>query len=366
MAGLSKKEKIKKYLQCITVKKNKSVFEVFLTSMLFVLSSFYRFILILRLGFYDLGVFPVYNSRLKVISVGNITVGGTGKTPLVAMIAEFLLRKKQKVAIISRGYKAMNTESGLVADEPLMLTKQLPDANIIINVNRLEAIKSLEAQGNKEVVILDDAFQNCGIKKSLDIVCINSLNPFGNNYLIPCGILRLPFAYLKRADIFVLTHCGKKDKNSAQIIEQLRKYNQNALICKTRHVPECFYDFYSDQTQSLESLKGKKIAIVCAIAQPDNFKIMLESLTADIGLKFYFPDHHNFSQTEIKNILAECDAQGISLLVTTAKDEPRLKLFFNQDQYAAQKLKILVLKIKISLEENEEGFIDRLSSIFAA
>lgn len=362
MARISQKEKIKAYLQCLIVKKNKSLFEVFLTGIFSILSGFYSLILLLRLRFYDWGLSPVYNSKLKVISVGNITVGGTGKTPLVALIAEFFLLKKQKVAIISRGYKAM----GSLADEPLMLKKLFPDTNIIVNANRLIAIKNLEIQGNNEIVILDDAFQNCGIKKSLDIVCIDSLNPFGNGWVIPRGILRLPVAYLKRADIFILTHCEKKDKSSLQIIKQLCKYNSKALICKTRHVPEYFYDFYSDQPRNLEYISGKKIAIVCGIAQPDNFKIMLESLAADIGLKFYFPDHHNFSQVQIKNIISECNAQGITLLITTAKDEPRLKLILNPDQYAAQDLKILVLKIKISLEENEERFTDSLSSIFTA
>ncbi|MBU1045279.1 MAG: tetraacyldisaccharide 4'-kinase [Candidatus Omnitrophica bacterium] len=366
MVGISKKEKLKEYLQRVTVEKNKTLLELFLTSILFIFSVVYKLILIIRLYFYQLGLFPVYKSCLKVISVGNITVGGTGKTPLVAMIAEFLLERKQKVAIISRGYKAMDSELGLVADEPLMLTKQLPEANIIISRNRKQAIIDLEKNSEDNVVILDDAFQNCAIEKTLDIVCISCLNPFGNGHIIPRGIMRLPFAYLKRADIFVLTHCVNADIDISKTLDVLRRYNRNALICKTKHVPEFFYDFYSNEQQSLASIRDKKIAIVCGISQPDNFNNMLESLGATIGLRFYFPDHYNFSIEQIKNIFSDCLAKGIFLLVTTAKDEPRLKLVLNQEEFASFNLQILVLKIRINLEENEEGFAARLSSIFTA
>ncbi|MBU1087227.1 MAG: tetraacyldisaccharide 4'-kinase [Candidatus Omnitrophica bacterium] len=364
MVGLSKKEKLNKYLQCITVKKNKTLLEVFLTSMLFVFSVVYKLILIIRLYFYQWGFFSVYKSGLKVISVGNITVGGTGKTPLVALIAEFLLKRKQKVTIISSGYKSMDSELGLVADEPLMLTKQLPEANIIISKNRKQAIITLKKNSDDSVVILDDAFQNCAIEKKMDIVCVNCLNPFGNGYIIPRGIMRLPFSYLKRADIFILTHCSNPDSDISNTLDVLRKHNRNALICKSKHVPEFFYDFYSNEQQSLNSIRDKKIAIICGISHPDNFNNMLESLGAEISLKFYFPDHYNFRLEQIKDILSDCMSTGISLLVTTAKDEPRLKLVLKQDEFARFNLKILVLKIRIILEENEEGFAARLSSIF--
>ncbi len=364
MAGISKKEKIKEYLQSITAKKNKSLLEGCFIGMLFILSVIYKAILRIRLSCYDQGFFPVYKSKLKVISVGNITVGGTGKTPLVAMIAEFLISKKQKVSIISRGYKAMNSEAGF-ADEPMMLKKQIPEANVIIDKDRKQAIINQEENGSSDIIILDDAFQNCAIDKALDIVCISCLNPFGNKHIIPRGIMRLPFAYLKRADIFVLTHCFKSIDIS-NTVEVLKKYNHKALICKTKHIPEYFYDFYSNAQESLDFIQDKKIAIVCGISQPKNFSKMLESLNAEIGLKFCYQDHHNFDQDQMKNIIKQCEINNISLIVTTAKDEPRLKMVLNQDEFAELNLRILVLKIKIDLEENEEGFTNSLSSIFTA
>ena len=364
MAGISKKEKIKEYLQLITVKKNKSLLEVCFTGMLFVLAVIYGFILRLRLFCYDNGLLPVYKSRLKVISVGNITVGGTGKTPLVAMIAEFLISKKQSVSIISRGYKTINLEPDF-ADEPMMLKKHLPNANVIIDKDRKQAIINLEKRSNSDIVILDDAFQNCAIDKVLDIVCISCLNPFGNDYIIPRGIMRLPFAYLKRADIFVLTHCSA-DLDILNIIEVLKQYNPKALICKTKHVSEYFYDLYSNKQENEDFIKNKKVAIVCGISQPENFKQMIVSLNAEIGLKFYFPDHHSFDQEQVKTIIKQCEINKISFIITTAKDEPRLKKVLEQDVFSKLALRILVLKIKINLEENEEGFTNRLSSVFAA
>ena len=365
MVGISKKEKIKDYLQFITVKNNKSLLEACFTGMLFILAVIYGAILRFRLFCYDHGLLPVYKSKLKIISVGNITVGGTGKTPLVAMIAQFLIRKKQKISIICRGYKSMDSKAGF-ADEPMMLKKQIPEANVIIDKNRKQAIINHGENGGSDIIILDDAFQNCAIYKTLDIVCINCLNPFGNDYIIPRGIMRLPFVYLKRADIFVLTHCSDSNSDLQSIIGVLRKYNRKALICKTKHVPEYFYDFYSNQQRALDFIRNKKIAIVCGISQPENFSKMLVSLKADIALKFCYPDHHNFDKKQIKNIFKQCECNNIPLIITTAKDEPRLKMVLDYDNAFDIDLKILVLKIKIRLEENEEGFINNLSSIFAA
>ncbi|RKY33521.1 MAG: tetraacyldisaccharide 4'-kinase [Candidatus Omnitrophota bacterium] len=357
------KEHIKKYLADIESSKKRDFLSKVLKSILFCLSFLYSIILEARLFVYNAGFFKLYRSNVRVISVGNITVGGTGKTPLVALIAQYLIKAGYNVAVVTRGYAALRSASGFLADEAEMLKQQLPGLKVEINRDRAKGINSVREKYNCACVILDDAFQNLKIYKGLNIVCIDCRNAFGNKLLLPAGIMRVPFSYLKLADVFVLTHSDSGDKYIRSIYEKLRNFNRSALICRSVHMPQCFYNFKDNEEFVLSKIRGKKIAALCGIANPQSFENMLHNLGADIALKFYFPDHYFYQDKELANIFKSCAENFVSVLVTTAKDAPRLKTVLKNNYNGPE---ILILKIQLQIKENEEKFMERISCLLAA
>ncbi len=364
MAGISEKDRIAIMgnLLLIVSGKKRDVLSLLILFFLYVLSLIYSAVLSLRLFFYRLGIIPSSRHKIKVISVGNITVGGTGKTPLVEMITEYLLHEKKSVAIISRGYKGIQGAKDGIADEPQMLKTRFPEAKLIINKDRLSALKSAQDEMGCEVAVLDDAFQNLKVGKDLDIVCIDCLNPFGFGYVLPRGLLRVPFCYLGNAQVFVLTHTDQGAGKAEEIVSKLRRYNKNAQIFKSNHVPEFLYDILEQRKRDLSSLRGEKVALLCAIAQPKSFEKTVEGMGAQIAEKFYFDDHHAFTDEELKAVSSRCHKSRIKLIVTTAKDEPRIKAVLKEKQH---EIMILVLKIKLKVEENERRFLECISALFA-
>ncbi len=364
MAGTSKKYRIaiKEYLLLIAAGKKRDAQSRVMGIFLYFLSLIYSGILTLRLLVYRLGIMPVSKHDIKVISVGNITVGGTGKTPLVERICEYLLQEKKRIAIISRGYKGIQGSRGFIADEPQMLKNRFPEAQVIINKDRNAALKLAQDEIGCEVAVLDDAFQNLKIEKDIDIVCIDCLNPFGFGYVLPRGLLRMPFCYLGNAQIFVLTHTDQAPESVEGIINKLRRYNKKAQIFKSSHVPEFLYNINKAKKSELSSVRDERVALLCAIAKPELFEKTVEGLGAQIAENFYFEDHHIFTDIELKSVIARCLELKVRSIITTAKDEPRIKAVLTDKQ---PEVEILVLKIKLEVEKNEGRFLERISALFA-
>ncbi len=351
---------MKKYLLLIIAGKKKDAQSRVLGIFLYFLSLIYSGILTLRLLVYRLRIMPVSRHNIKVISVGNITVGGTGKTPLVERIVEYLLQEKKRVAIISRGYKGIQGK-GVIADEPQMLKNRFPEAQVIINKDRLAALKLAQHEMGCEVAVLDDAFGNLKTGKDLDIVCIDCLNPFGFGYVLPRGLLRVPFCYLGNAQVFVLTHTDQAPGKVEEIINKLRTYNKKAEIFKSSHVPEFLYNINKAQKRELSFVRDEKVALLCAIAKPKLFEKTVKGLGAQIVENFYFEDHHAFTDVELKSVIARSLELKVRLIITTAKDEPRIKAVMRDKQPGVE---ILVLKIKLEVEKNERRFLERVSALF--
>jgi len=159
----------------------------------------------------------------------------------------------------------------------------------------------------------------------------------------------------------VLTHCEQNGAKDAKAKKLLRQYNKKALLCTSRHEPEYLYDFFTGAKGQVDSIRGKQIAVVCSIGDPDNFLRMLEGLGAEIVLKFIFPDHHSFSVEDMQVIYKECTGAGVGSIITTAKDEPRLRLILEKP---FSELKILILKIKIKLGANSAKFHGKVASSY--
>ena len=355
------KEKIELYLQRIITDKKNGLGPAFIKVFLFLLSCVYRIILEIRFLCLKMGLIKPVQTAIKVISVGNITVGGTGKTPLVEIIVEKIFGDNKKTAVITRGYHKGATEV-VCADEPQMLKEAFCELPVIVNSDRIAGIEYAVKHYASQCVVLDDAFQNLSLIKDLNIVCIDCNNPFGNGHLLPRGIIRLPFSYLSEADVFMLTSSEQGEKNITLIEKKLRFYNKHALICKANHVPQYFYDIHSEKKRELEYIQGKRIGVISGIASPERFVNTLRQMQAEIASTFIFPDHHDYSLDDIKTCVDACRERDIHQLITTAKDAVKLRRLIKNRQLD---ITLLILKVKLEIEENEERFNTILSNIYS-
>lgn len=278
-----------------------------------------------------------------VISIGNLTTGGCGKTEMVLKIAEML--KDRKVCILSRGYKGRYENKGIlvkrdmevedVGDEPLMLSKRI-DLPIFVGKDRVKnaifAYKTLKI----DTIILDDGFQYWDIFRNLDILLINGNDPFGNYHLLPYGRLREPLSSIKRSDIIVITkRCNQK------LIDQIRQFNKTSPIFEAYYKPEAFID-NDGGLYPLSYIFGKRVLAISGIQDPASFEKILKDLGGNVS-SLRFSDHHFYSTSDIENIKDK--AKGCDVIVSTLKDKERLK----------GRLKSLFLIVSFSIND-EVGF----------
>lgn len=337
------------YLYQVITQKKKDPLSFLLRLLLRGCSFVYYLSIKFILGAYKRGIFSRYRLEPVVISVGNITWGGTGKTPLVEMLAKQLTADGRKVAILSRGYKT--------ADEPELLKKNLPQVPVLVGKDRVVTGRKAIKEHGIDTIILDDGFQYWRLSRNLDIVTLNSSCPFGKGQVLPAGILREPLSSLRRADIFMLTKTDLGGGDLPHLKERLIKINPQALIVESVHQPLYLYRF--DETRArLEELSGRNVCLVCSIADVISFEKTVANLGAAINLKFQFPDHHDYRLEDIKRITQTCQRQNIKTIVTTEKDAVRLS------DFAIQSLELLILRIEIKLTRNEREFFTRLHSLF--
>ena len=342
------------YIYKVVTGKKKGIVAEFLKAILFTLSIIYG--VVIRI----LSILSFIRCRklpLKVISVGNITLGGTGKTPLVEFIALNLKNRAHKLAVLSRGYKK---QEGDIGDEPAMLQEKLSGIPVIVGKNRAACANKAAINLAVDTVILDDGFQQWGMVKDLDIVTINALDPFGNFHILPRGILREPVSSLKRAHIFVLTKTNLAF-DTQKIKQLLNKINPNAEIFESTYLCAGLYTITNkDNFIPFGSLTGKPVALFSGIGDPASFESLVQAQGLQVGVFFKFPDHHNYTKNDLDKIINACLEKKINTIITTEKDAVRLT-----DYSAPQGLQILVLKIKLIIK-NEEKFISRLLGIYSA
>ncbi len=311
----------------------------------------------------------------KVISIGNITLGGTGKTSLVEYIARYLKNQGHKVAILTRGYKRRitqyairlpagrqgNTQYETMGDEPYMLAKNLGDTPVLVGEDRIRAAHQAIDNEQADTVVLDDGFQQWRIKKDLEIVTIDATNPFGNCHLIPRGILRQPLSSLGRADVFVLTKTNLVP-NIKDTRDFLAHINPKALIFESIHQPLGFYKIDEpNELLSLEIFKGKSAALFSGIGDPDSFEKIIKNLGIKIGLSLRFRDHYNYNQEDLDEIIKISKDKNIDLIITTQKDAVRISNL----QLITYNLQLLVLRIGIKIIKDEDKLHNRLLKLYS-
>jgi len=282
----------------------------------------------------------------RVISVGNITWGGTGKTPMVMFLAKSLAEAGQKVAVLTRGYGN---------DECQELKERLKDVPVLVGKDRyLTGREAIEKHGARWI-ILDDGYQVWGLKRDHDIVTVNATQPFGNGRLIPAGNLREPLEALSRANTFVLTQSFLGRHNVAHIRQKLREMNPKAQVFEADHHPIAFLDFRNSRPLPLDMIRDQRVAILSGIEDPMSFENTLSRLGAKIVYAARFRDHHTFTQRDLKQVFDACQECRVRYLVTTEKDSYRLANLLKDDR---QPTRLLMLRIELRMDD-EETFLER-------
>ncbi|MFH0839011.1 MAG: tetraacyldisaccharide 4'-kinase [Candidatus Omnitrophota bacterium] len=349
---------------------------VILKPLLFIFSMLYFLCFFIRRFAYRFGIYKSFKFTTKVISIGNITVGGTGKTPLVILLADFLKKSNKHVIISTRGYGGDYVEKGLVVnattdikgsqgtnflgDEVCLLRRYLKDISICVGKDRVRMINEALKTEKPEMILLDDGFQHLRVKRDLDVVLINGLNPFGNKGFIPYGILRAPLSLLKYADIFVITKVDLiKDVSYTKNI--LQKINPSALIVYSQHLLKGIYEAETEKELDVAILKKKTVNSVCAIGDPESFEKLLCASDITVQAHYRFIDHHKFKAEEIRQIIKTCISSNIDIVITTEKDMARLEEFLKV--FKQSSIVLLYTKIEFTLIENKEAFFKKISSL---
>ncbi len=322
------------------------------------LSLLYGAVTRTRLSLYRRGTFQTTKLDFPVISVGNITAGGTGKTPLVEWVARTLAAEGKVVCILTRGYGRKDPHLEVIVsdgygvlatpersgDEPYLLaTKLAGQVAVISSANRIEAAKTAEAGFGANCFVLDDGFQHLRLARDLNIVTIDATNPWGGGHLLPYGRLRETPESLSRADCVVITRCDQVETID-DVIEQITRLTGGRPVFRSHMRTSRMAGLKSNG----ETLKAPaRVAAFCAVGNPSSFFEQLRRAGFELALEKSFPDHHIYSQGEIDAIVRSASEAGASALVTTAKDAVKLRtLTFSLPSY--------VLEIEISIENSEE------------
>jgi len=314
-------------------------------------------------------IFYSHCLNAKVISVGNITVGGTGKTPLVEKIAKMLQADGHRVAVLSRGYGRMGKGVIVVSngkevrgkweetgDEPFLLARRLPGIPVVVGKNRVEAGRLAVQQWGCGVLLLDDGFQHMKVKRDLDLITMDAENPWGNKRLLPAGPLREPLSSVKRADAVILTQ-AHETRSAEKIKTKLHTYT-SAPVFTAIHRPVEWVSLKDKMTFPVRFLRRKKVLAFAGIGNPQSFYTTLETLELDVFRFFIYKDHHNYSKKDRRRIFQEAGNRGVQAVVTTEKDAVRFP------DVPESKIPVYYLRIEIEIEQGIQELKAMLNSIF--
>lgn len=352
---------------------------------LLMLSKVFALAVKVRRLLYNVRILRDSTLGVQVIAIGNLTVGGTGKTPVVEKFARELQNQGRTVAILSRGYrskpppfarriitklllqddktpprvvsdgKSLLLDSEMAGDEPYMLASNLKDVIVLVDKDRVKAGRYAIEKFGCDTLLLDDGFQYWKLAgRRRDIVLIDSQQPFGNEKLLPRGTLREPPSHLARASTIFIT---KSDGNSGLLRARIAKHNPSAGIIECIHAPLYFEDVFTGERHGLDLLKGQKVASLSGIAQPESFEQSLVKLGAELVYSKRFADHHRFSQQEVLNAVNRSKKRQATAIITTQKDAVRFPKIDRRD------LPIYFMRVEIKIISGAKDFNDCVRQI---
>ena len=335
----------------------------------------------------------LYNARIlrdttlgvQVIAIGNLTVGGTGKTPVVEKFARELRDAGRNVAILSRGYrskppplhkslidrllfrrdstpprvvsdgKSLLLDSEMAGDEPHMLASNLKDVVVLVDKDRVKSGRYAIEKFGCDTLLLDDGFQYWDLRgRRHDVVLVDCQQPFGNEHMLPRGTLREPPSHLARANTIFIT---KSDGKTEELRKRITALNPTAPIIECVHSPMYMQDVFTGERVSLELIKGMKVASLSGIAQPESFEQSLVKLGAELVYAKRFADHHRFTQQEILNAINRGKKRQADLIITTQKDAVRFPKLDRRD------LPFLFMRVEITIVNGADDFRDCVRKI---
>ena len=359
---------------------------------LLVLSRVFAAIVKLRRVLYNARILRDATLGVQVIAIGNLTVGGTGKTPVVEKFARALQDSGRKVAILSRGYRSrpkplrerlldkllfredttpprvvsdgssLLLDSETAGDEPYMLASNLKDVVVLVDKDRVKAGRYAVEHFGCDTLLLDDGFQYWKLRgRRTDVVLVDAQQPFGNEFLLPRGTLREPPSHLARANVIFLTKVDRASPEKSRQTDALRvrvaRLNPRAEIVECVHHPLYFEDVFTGEQAGLDLLKGKKIASFSGIAQPESFEQKLVELGGEIVLARRFADHHRFSQQEVLDAINRAKKRRADMVVTTQKDAVRFPKLDRRD------VPIWFMRVEIKITAGAGGFDEAVRRI---
>lgn len=335
----------------------------------------------------------LYNVRIlrdstlgvQVIAIGNLTVGGTGKTPVVEKFARELRDAGRNVAILSRGYRSkpqplhqwlknkllfredatpprivsdgknLLLDSHMAGDEPYMLASNLKDVVVLVDKDRVKSGRYAIEKFGCDTLLLDDGFQYWNLRgRRHDVVLVDRQQPFGNEHLLPRGTLREPHSHLARANTIFIT---KSDGKCEELRKRITEYNSTAAIIECVHHPMYFEDVFTGERYTIDFIKGRKLASLSGIAQPESFEQSLVKLGGELVYSKRFADHHRFSQQEILNTINRGKKRQAEFILTTQKDAVRFPKLDRRD------LPIFFMRVEIQILNGADDFRDCVKKI---
>ena len=354
-----------------------------------IMTVFYLFSLIygqlvnLKLSMYHIGWFKKERLTCFVISLGNVTVGGTGKTPTAQHLAREIRDMGYRVAILNRGYRAkwrgavgivsdghaLKMDAETAGDEAFMLAKHLPNVPVLIGPERAVTGRYAIEHFGAQVAILDDGYQHWQLERDMDILLVDAVNVFGNGYLLPRGTLREPLSHIDRADVCLMTKVDQAAPGAIEYIwETFRSYNQDGLILESIHQPRQFVrlaDWYEDIAAGgvpVTELRGKKVLAVSAIGNPASFEQTLADLGIEIVESMRYPDHHDYGEKDMAEVLYRAETLGVEAIIITEKDAVKVP---GDVVRAKWRIPMYVISVEVTFQKGQEAFFSTLKEALA-
>ena len=305
-----------------------------------------------RNGLYDRRLVPIHRFTVPIISVGNLTLGGTGKSPMVAWLCRFFLERNRRPGLISRGYKGMANEGN---DEFREMSYRFPAVPHLQHRDRAATIRQLLQTEQVDLIILDDAFQHRRVERNIDLVLLDATAPFGFGHVFPRGTLRESPGSLRRAEIVLLTRSDLADEAERYAIrQQVLRINPNIIWGETVHVPASLVSLESFAAEPIESIRGQSTLAFCGIGNPAAFRKTLERCGVQVAKLIPFPDHYHYTLRDREVLVQTAKELGTDLILCTMKDLVKL----NRPEFAG--LPFRAVSIEIQFTAGESAVCERL------